>query len=112
MLFSPSTLVALGLALSQTAFGLPAPGTTVNKREVFNLPPSDMFVDCGTGYKWARPEIEAAVQLGINSPDRTIGMSNIFQAVLYFAHLPNPNFRPLPSQFRQQWGARFQWCMR
>jgi hypothetical protein len=107
MLFSLSTIVALGLALSQTASGLPAPGTTMNKREVFNLPPSDMFVDCGTGYKWAKPEIEAAVQRGINSPDRTVGMSNICQAVLYSAHLPNPNFRQLSSRFWQQRQACF-----
>jgi hypothetical protein len=107
MLFSPSTLVALGLALSQTVSGLPAPGTTINKREVFNLPPSDMFVDCGTGYKWARPEIEAAVQLGINSPNNAISMSNIYQAVRYSAHLPNLNFRQLSSRFRQQQEARF-----
>jgi hypothetical protein len=69
--------MALGLALSQTVSGLPAPGTVVNKREVFNLPVSDMFIDCGTGYKWARPEIEAAVQRGIDLPNRAVGMSNI-----------------------------------
>jgi hypothetical protein len=84
MLFSLSILMALGLALSQTVSGLPAPGTTVNKREVFNLPASDMFVDCGTNYKWARPEIEAAVQHGIDSPDRAVGMSNIcFSSALF-----------------------------
>jgi hypothetical protein len=70
--------MALGLALSQTVSGLPAPGTVVNKREVFNLLVSDMFIDCGTGYKWVRPEIEAAVQRGIDSPNRVVSILNIY----------------------------------
>jgi hypothetical protein len=69
--------VAFGLALSPIASALPAPGTTVTKREVFNLPNPTMFMECGTGYRWARPEILAAVQRGMNSGDNTVGMSDI-----------------------------------
>jgi hypothetical protein len=77
MLFLPSTLVAFGLALSPIASALPALSTTLTKREVFNLPDPTMFMECGTGYRWARPEIQAAVQRGMNSGDNTVGMSDI-----------------------------------
>jgi hypothetical protein len=70
--------MALGLAFSQTVSGLPAPGTVINKREVFNLLVSNIFIDCGTSYKWARPEIEAAVQRGIDSPNRAVSILNIY----------------------------------
>ncbi|KAH8711963.1 Ribonuclease/ribotoxin [Phaeosphaeriaceae sp. PMI808] len=75
MLFSASTILSLGLALSQTALAIPAPAPVeaASKREVFNGPVSTMFIDCGTGYKWAKPEIEAAVQLGTNTADYGIG---------------------------------------
>jgi hypothetical protein len=69
--------MAFGLTLSPIASALPAPGTTVARREVFNLPNPTMFMECGTGYRWARSEIQAAVQRGMNSGDYTIGMSDI-----------------------------------
>ncbi|KAK5657400.1 hypothetical protein OQA88_2970 [Cercophora sp. LCS_1] len=66
-----SALLALGLAVVQTHAvpTTPAPGSSpLNKRTVDNLFESDELIICPDPSKWAysRPQVEAAIQQGIN----------------------------------------------
>ncbi|KEY68189.1 hypothetical protein S7711_11352 [Stachybotrys chartarum IBT 7711] len=65
MHFLSPTLFALVLALVQTSYAAPSSRGFVSKRTVYNLPASDEFIICGSRF-YALPEIEAAVQEGIN----------------------------------------------
>ena len=62
---STTTFLTLGLALVHTSFAIPAPLSTLSKRTVDNLPPSDQFVAC-PGYRYSRAQVEKAIQQGIN----------------------------------------------
>lgn len=64
MQFTVSTLLALGLALTQTSFAAPSAPVTLNPREVFNLPPGDQFIAC-PDYEYSAGQVAEAIQEGI-----------------------------------------------
>jgi hypothetical protein len=99
-----STFLSLGLALVQTSSAAPAPVSALSKRIVDNLPPSDQFITC-PGYRYSRPQVEAAVQRGItNTPtnEPQPGMypptRHVIPFTTNFAHFYS---RWLPAPLRQ-----------
>ena len=102
---SPSTLLALGLALVQTSSAAPAPVSALSKRTVDNLPPSDQFVACPS-YRYSRPQVEKAIQQGITTTPTTEPQPGMSSFSRHAVRCPLISltfcYRRLSSHLRQQ----------